>query len=83
MILILSEISCVKKMSSSLTFCPSFDFQEIAGDIDTSSAYMLFYEREGLSHSRYLPNVSGLPQPDIKDLDDDIDSDLKKLCTIM
>ncbi|CAH0394748.1 unnamed protein product [Bemisia tabaci] len=57
--------------------------KEIAGDIDTSSAYMLFYEREGLSHSRYLPNVSGLPQPDIKDLDDDIDSDLKKLCTIM
>lgn len=50
--------------------------------MDTSSAYMLFYEREGLCQQQYMPSIAG-KTPDIRDLDDDFDSDLKKLCCIM
>ncbi|XP_026279470.1 ubiquitin carboxyl-terminal hydrolase 32 isoform X3 [Frankliniella occidentalis] len=47
--------------------------------MDTSSAYMLFYEREGLCQDQYMPNVVG-KVPDRADLDDDLDSDLKRCC---
>jgi ubiquitin carboxyl-terminal hydrolase 6/32 len=50
--------------------------------MDTSSAYMLFYEREGLCQHQYMPSIAG-KTPDTRDLDDDFDSDLKKLCCIM
>ncbi|XP_034237598.1 ubiquitin carboxyl-terminal hydrolase 32 isoform X2 [Thrips palmi] len=49
------------------------------GQMDTSSAYMLFYEREGLCQDQYMPNVAG-KVPDRLDLDDDLDSDLKRCC---
>lgn len=44
---------------------------------------MLFYEREGLCHNQYMPNVFGRVPVDVKDLDQDFDSDLKKVCTMM
>ncbi|XP_046386606.1 ubiquitin carboxyl-terminal hydrolase 32 isoform X1 [Ischnura elegans] len=50
--------------------------------IDTSSAYMLFYERKGLCQQRYMPNIEG-KVPDVRDLDEEFDSDLKKLCSVM
>ncbi|XP_046979817.1 ubiquitin carboxyl-terminal hydrolase 32 [Schistocerca americana] len=50
--------------------------------MDTSSAYMLFYEREGLDQQQYMPSVVG-KAPDTRDLDDEFDSDLKKLCCLM
>nr|CAD7409818.1 unnamed protein product [Timema poppensis] len=50
--------------------------------IDTSSAYMLFYEREGLDHQQYMPSIAG-KTADTRDLDDEFDSDLKKLCCLM
>lgn len=43
---------------------------------------MLFYEREGLSVRDYLPSVSELA-PDVKELDDELDADFKKQCSIM
>ncbi|CAI6345795.1 unnamed protein product [Macrosiphum euphorbiae] len=57
--------------------------KEVTGEIDTSGAYMLFYEREGLCHNQYMPNVFGRVPVDVKDLDQDFDSDLKKVCTMM
>lgn len=57
--------------------------KEVTGEIDTSGAYMLFYEREGLCHDQYMPNVSGRAPVDVKDLDQDFDSDLKKVCAVM
>lgn len=51
--------------------------------MDTSSAYMLFYERKGICETRYMPNISGRQTPDTRDLDEDFDSDLKKMCLIM
>ncbi|KAG8233418.1 hypothetical protein J437_LFUL013412 [Ladona fulva] len=50
--------------------------------IDTSSAYMLFYERRGLCQQQYMPNIEG-KVPDTRDLDEEFDSDLKKLCCVM
>ena len=50
--------------------------------MDTSSAYMLFYEREGLCQQQYMPNVAG-KTPDTRDLEDEFDSDLKKMCSVM
>jgi len=44
---------------------------------------MLFYEREGLCHNQYMPNVFGRVPVYVKDLDQDFDSDLKKVCTMM
>lgn len=49
--------------------------------IDSDSAYMLFYEREGIDYERYLPNVSG-KLPDMRDIDDEIESDFRKLCCL-
>lgn len=61
---------------------PVFRPQEVSeSQIDASSAYMLFYERADLSHARYMPNVDG-KAPDTRDLDDDLDSDLRKVCTL-
>ncbi|KAG8282227.1 Ubiquitin carboxyl-terminal hydrolase 32 [Homalodisca vitripennis] len=52
-------------------------------DLDTSSAYMLFYERRGVCETRYMPNISGRQKPDTGDLDEQFDSDLKKMCSVM
>ncbi|XP_063368814.1 ubiquitin carboxyl-terminal hydrolase 32 [Cydia amplana] len=51
--------------------------------IDPASAYLLFYERQGLDYERYLPDIKG-KEPVIKDsetLDPD-ESDLRKMCVI-
>ncbi|XP_061723016.1 ubiquitin carboxyl-terminal hydrolase 32 [Cydia pomonella] len=51
--------------------------------IDPASAYLLFYERQGLDYERYLPDIKG-KEPIIKDsetLDPD-ENDLRKMCVI-
>ncbi|KAM3956800.1 LOW QUALITY PROTEIN: ubiquitin specific protease 32 [Aphomia sociella] len=51
--------------------------------IDPASAYLLFYERQGLDYEPYLPDVSGrTPHRDADALDPD-ESDLKKMCALM
>jgi len=52
-----------------------------ASFIDTTSAYMLFYQREGLDCQRYLPHVEG-KIADTTDIDSDFESELKKICAI-
>ncbi|XP_071551468.1 ubiquitin carboxyl-terminal hydrolase 32 isoform X3 [Panulirus ornatus] len=50
--------------------------------IDLNSAYMLFYQRDGLSVDKYLPNVEGkVPYP--KELDEEGEAEYKKQCMIM
>ena len=60
-------------------------FQDIpAEQIDKSSAYLLFYEREDLSAESYMPRVpGGWTPPDTKDLDEELDTDFKKQCVVM
>lgn len=59
--------------------------QEIPEEqIDKSTAYMLFYEREGLSNNEYLPAFEDNGAlPDTKDLDDELETDFKKQCSVM
>lgn len=52
------------------------------GSIDKSSAYILMYERQGLSMDQYMPNTQGLKK-DTGDLDEEFDLDFKKQCTLM
>lgn len=49
--------------------------------IDVNSAYILFYEREGIDYNSYLPNVEGM-LPDTKDIDDEFESDFRKICCL-
>jgi len=51
-------------------------------NIDKSSAYILMYEREGLSLTDYMPDTRGLKK-DSGDLDEEFDNDFKKQCSIM
>ena len=51
--------------------------------MERGTAYMLFYEREGLSASDYLPKVDTTLLPDTKDLEDELEVDFKKHCSLM
>jgi len=63
-------------------FCLILLLKEVNEDeMDTSSAYILFYERLGLDRGRYMPDVSG-KEPQSVDSDEEFEKDLKKLCII-
>ncbi|XP_077532279.1 ubiquitin specific protease 32 isoform X2 [Haemaphysalis longicornis] len=49
--------------------------------IDSDSAYMLFYEREGINYEAYMPNTEG-KVPDARDIDDEFESDFRKMCVL-
>ena len=53
--------------------------------IDKSSAYILFFEREGLNVEEYLPKVdsNNIAKVELGDLDDELEMDFKKQCTVM
>ena len=58
--------------------------QEIKEEaMERGTAYMLFYEREGLSTADYLPKVDATSLPDTKDLEDELEVDFKKHCSLM
>ena len=58
--------------------------QEVAEEsIDKSTAYLLFYEREGLSLSDYLPRFDSQLPLDTKDLEDELEVEFKKHCNLM
>lgn len=62
--------------------CFPFPLQEISEDlIDTNSAYILFYERNNLDYGSFMPDVSG-KDPDTADIDDEFESDFKKMCVV-
>lgn len=49
--------------------------------MDTNSAYILFYERQGLEGQRYMPDITGR-EPVSVESDDEFEKDLKKFCVI-
>lgn len=49
--------------------------------IDTDSAYMLFYEREGVDYEQYMPDVTG-KIPDTSDIDAEFETDFRKMCRL-
>ena len=60
-------------------------YQEIdGGRIDKASAYILFFEREGLNPEEYLPQVDSTSiKIELGDLDDELEMDFKKQCAVM
>jgi len=49
--------------------------------VDTDTAYMLFYERQGLDYNKFMPDVTGR-EPDTSDIEDEFESDFKRMCVI-
>ncbi|KAH9503862.1 Ubiquitin carboxyl-terminal hydrolase 32 [Bulinus truncatus] len=49
--------------------------------LDKNSAYILFYEREGVDFSHFMPDTTGR-EPDMSEIDDEFESDFKKMCLL-
>lgn len=47
----------------------------------TISQYNIGLRVSGLSHAQYMPGVAG-KLPDNGDIDEDVESDLKKMCSV-
>lgn len=56
--------------------------QILPDEIDTSTAYMLFYEREGLDVNAYLPDVSE-KQMEVEEEEEYDENEMKKVCSVM
>ncbi|XP_064206153.1 ubiquitin carboxyl-terminal hydrolase 32-like [Anguilla rostrata] len=51
-------------------------------EIDADSAYILFYEQQGVDCSRFLPRTDGKKMADTSSMDEDFESDYKKYCVL-
>uniref|UniRef100_A0A673LDD2 Ubiquitin carboxyl-terminal hydrolase 32 n=1 Tax=Sinocyclocheilus rhinocerous TaxID=307959 RepID=A0A673LDD2_9TELE len=57
--------------------------KEVQSDeIDTDSAYILFYEQQGVYYSQFLPKTEGKKMADTTSMDEDFESDYKKYCVL-
>ena len=76
--------TCCRSLKFQCTLLFSL-LQEIDGDrIDKASAYILFFEREGLNAEEYLPPVdTSSAKIELGDLDDELEMDFKKQCAVM
>jgi len=56
--------------------------QEVAEEqVDINSAYILFYQRQNLDTSIYMPDI-GDKEPVTVEVDDEFEKDFKKFCII-
>ncbi|XP_061105237.1 ubiquitin carboxyl-terminal hydrolase 32 [Conger conger] len=51
-------------------------------EIDADSAYILFYEQQGVDYSQFLPRTDGKKMADTTSMDEDFESDYKKYCVL-
>ncbi|XP_069082639.1 ubiquitin carboxyl-terminal hydrolase 32 isoform X2 [Pleurodeles waltl] len=51
-------------------------------EIDTDSAYILFYEQQEVDYAQFLPKIDGKKMADTSSMDEDFESDYKKYCVI-
>lgn len=57
--------------------------QELSQDeIDTDSAYILFYQQQGLDSSLFMPKTEGKKMADTSSMDEDFEMDYKKYCVL-
>ncbi|KAL8573322.1 hypothetical protein ACOMHN_032784 [Nucella lapillus] len=49
--------------------------------LDTNSAYILFYERRNMDFGQFMPDTAG-KEPDLAEIDDEFESDFKKMCVL-
>uniref|UniRef100_A0AAZ3P3I0 Ubiquitin carboxyl-terminal hydrolase 32 n=1 Tax=Oncorhynchus tshawytscha TaxID=74940 RepID=A0AAZ3P3I0_ONCTS len=51
-------------------------------EMDTDSAYILFYEQQAVDYSQFLPKTDGKKMADTTSMDEDFESDYKKYCVL-
>ncbi|XP_069471171.1 ubiquitin carboxyl-terminal hydrolase 32 isoform X2 [Ambystoma mexicanum] len=51
-------------------------------EIDTDSAYILFYEQQEVNYAQFLPKIDGKKMADTTSMDEDFESDYRKYCVI-
>ncbi|XP_062341331.1 ubiquitin carboxyl-terminal hydrolase 32-like isoform X2 [Osmerus eperlanus] len=51
-------------------------------EVDKDSAYILFYEQQGVDHSLFMPKTDGKKMADTSSMDEDFESDYKKYCVL-
>lgn len=51
-------------------------------EIDTDSAYILFYEQQGVDYSLFMPKTDGKKMADTSSIDEDFETDYKKYCVL-
>uniref|UniRef100_A0A3P8ZZ19 Ubiquitin carboxyl-terminal hydrolase 32 n=1 Tax=Esox lucius TaxID=8010 RepID=A0A3P8ZZ19_ESOLU len=51
-------------------------------EIDTDSAYILFYEQQGVDYSLFRPKTDGKKMADTTSMDEDFESDYRKYCVL-
>lgn len=51
-------------------------------EMDTDSAYILFYEQQCVDYSQFLPQIHGKKMADTSSMDEDFESDYKKYCVL-
>ncbi|XP_067866457.1 ubiquitin carboxyl-terminal hydrolase 32 isoform X2 [Heterodontus francisci] len=51
-------------------------------EIDTDSAYILFYEQQGVNYAQFLPKTEGKKMADTSSMDEDFESDYRKYCIL-
>ncbi|XP_077167339.1 ubiquitin carboxyl-terminal hydrolase 32 isoform X2 [Paroedura picta] len=51
-------------------------------EIDTDSAYILFYEQQGVDYAQFLPRIDGKNMADTSSMDEDFESDYRKYCVL-
>ncbi|XP_076876132.1 ubiquitin carboxyl-terminal hydrolase 32-like [Brachyhypopomus gauderio] len=51
-------------------------------EMDTESAYILFYEQQGVDHSLFMPKTEGKKVADTSSMDEDFETDYKKYCVL-
>lgn len=75
---------CLKCSSYPMGFSRVFSLcQELHPDeIDTDSAYILFYEQQGVDYAQFLPKIDGKKMADTSSMDEDFESDYKKYCVL-
>ena len=80
MINIIYYYDCTEVSVLCKTYC--FSSQDVnEKQLDTDSAYILFYERQSIDVARFMPDISGR-EPDTADIDDEFESDFKKMCVL-
>lgn len=51
-------------------------------ETDTDSAYILFYEQQGVDYSLFMPKTDGKKMADTSSMDEDFETDYKKYCVV-
>ncbi|XP_030648580.1 ubiquitin carboxyl-terminal hydrolase 32 [Chanos chanos] len=51
-------------------------------EVDADSAYILFYEQQGVDYSQFMPKTDGKKMADTSSMDEDFEMDYKKYCVL-